>query len=279
MVALLKSFHRCVWLSVSALLLALINSCPASASQLVIKNNCSFVVDVPGVFGPTHLNYSATKGAVYKQDSDGKFCGIAAMQTPMGPSADNKCFVVANGQFISGEWGNKVSSSTCALADEAIVQTPFDEAQAIPFAGTGSANLRGQAFLKTIGGDVKTCAGEDVVLVPSIRYFDDLMDNAKIGIDAHIDPRATLALRKTICDAQGNFTFLNLPTQTWYVLTQVRWGAPHLEQPGERSGLIIGLLFGFHVPPNIDEQGGELLQLVELKAGDNQILLTDRDKR
>jgi hypothetical protein len=245
----------------------------------VIKSSCNFVVDVPGIFGPTHLKYSAAGGAVYTQNGDGKFCGAAAMETPMGPSSSDTCFVVADGQLVSGDWGNKVSSSSCTLVDGTTINAPFDNNQAAAFTGTGSANLHGQAFLKTVGGDVRTCAGEDVVLIPATPYFDEMIEKTTSGIDTHLDQRATSLLRRTICDAQGNFSFPSLPTQKWYVLTQVKWGVPHIEQPGEHPGLITGLLLGVHAPPSTDEQGGELMQAINLHPGDNQALLTSRDQR
>ena len=44
--------------------------------------------------------------------------------------------------------------------------TPFSETDFGPWVGGGPANLKGQAFLRTVGGDVKTCAGAMVILFP-----------------------------------------------------------------------------------------------------------------
>jgi len=46
------------------------------------------------------------------------------------------------------------------------IDVPFSDAEFASWAGTGNANIGGQAFLKTLGGDVKTCAGQDVSLIP-----------------------------------------------------------------------------------------------------------------
>ncbi len=267
----------CPGAAICACLLEISN--PVLASQLVINSNCDFVVDVPGIFGATHLKYSALKGTVYTQNNDGKFCGATTMKTPFGPSTSSNCFVVTAGELASGDWGNKVSSSSCTLVDATTIAVAFDAAQAERFAGVGPANLHGQAFLKTVGGDVKTCAGEDVALMPATPYFDEMIENVNNGIDIHLDQRAVSLLRRTICDAQGNFSFSGLPTQKWYVLTKVTWGVPHIEEPGERPGLIASLLLGIHARPATDEQGGELLQTIDLHPGDNQVFLTSRDER
>ncbi|MBV9990701.1 MAG: hypothetical protein JOZ72_05345 [Alphaproteobacteria bacterium] len=253
-------------------------SSPAAAAQLVAKGKCSFVEDVPGMFGSgTHLNLSVAKGALFTPDGD-KFCGMATMDTPFGPATSSECFAVAGGQLVSGRHGNKIASSDCALVDPLAGAVAFDPAQGTAFAGSGPANLRGQAFLKTVGGDVKTCAGEDVFLMPSMPYFDEAIEMLKSGIEAGRDERAMSLLRHTLCDAQGNFSFSGLPAKKWWMVTQVRWGVPHIQQPGENPGLL-GILLGMRAPPDIDKQGGELIQAVELKPGDNQAFLTDRDER
>lgn len=167
MLSLLHTFKKRSSLGATVCVCLLAVSGPALASQLVIKSGCNFVVDVPGIIGATHLKYNVLKGSVYKQDSDGKYCGTATMETPFGPSADNSCFVVASGQLVSGDWGNKVLSSTCLLT-EATITAAIDSNQSAPFTASGPANFHGQAFLKTVGGEIKTCAGEDVVLIPKI---------------------------------------------------------------------------------------------------------------
>ena len=250
----------------------------AFASQLIVKNSCNLVVDVPGIIGSSHLKYRIARGALFNQNKDGKYCGIATMDTPFGPSPGKECYAVADGQLVSGDYGNKVSSSDCALDEATAMNATFDDKQAAAYAGAGPANLHGQAFLKTVVGDVKTCAGEDVVIMPGTPYVEEVIERVHDGVEIHMDERAKSLARRTICDAQGNFTFSGLPAQKWLILTQVKWGVPHIEQPGERPGLI-GLLLGFHGPPNVDEQGGELLQAIDLRPGDNQAFLTSRDQQ
>jgi len=148
-----------------------------------------------------------------------------------------------------------------------------------PWAGSGPANLHGQAFLKTVGGDVKTCAGEPVILMPDNPYSEEMVSaDAKGFPDANVDPRVTSYLRRTICDAHGNFAFFNLPVGGWYIDTKVTWEIPHIEQPGERPGPLTSLLLGIPPPPTNDQQGGELRKSIRLEPGENQAFLIGADE-
>jgi hypothetical protein len=154
----------------------------------------------------------------------------------------------------------------------------YADADFAAWTGSGSANLRGQAFLKTVGGDVKTCAGSDVYLLPATPYVVQLISRAH-PTEATLDPRLSKQFRHSLCDAQGNFEFHNLPTGRWFIDTSVTWGVPHIEQREARPGPLTALLLGIPAPPVTDQQGGELVQEVTLIAGDNQVYLTDRDLR
>jgi len=249
----------------------------SSAAQLEFENDCDFIVEVPGIFSSSHP-YHARKGTVLSESDDHKFCGTLTASTPIGDTQAEECFAVSNGKLISGRFSNKVTSSNCALSDAgrfaALAPTDF-----ALWSGPGPSNLHGQAFLKTVGGDVKTCAGEDVLLLPATPYIDELLAKETAGVTAKPDSRAVSLIRRTICDAQGNFSFSRLPAQRWYVLTKVTWGVPHIDQPGERPGPITSLLLGIPPAPSTDQQGGELFQAVPLEPGDNQVFLTDRDQR
>jgi hypothetical protein len=50
-------------------------SATCSAPQLLVDRDCRFVIEVPGIFGSSHLDYRIPKGAIFAQDADGKFCG------------------------------------------------------------------------------------------------------------------------------------------------------------------------------------------------------------
>jgi hypothetical protein len=156
---------------------------------------------------------------------------------------------------------------------------PFIEQDFQPFAGTGDATLRGQAFLRTVGGDVRTCAGSDVFLIPDNPYMEDLTAAEDRGVrNASIDPRAQTFRRRSTCDAQGNFHFSGVPKGSWIVVARVTWSIPHIEQGGERPGPLTSLLLGIRPAPEFDNQGGELRKFVELRSGDNEAILSGEDE-
>lgn len=234
----------------------------AVAAQLISSQGCSFVMHVPGVFGGKDLHLSMRKGALFTENADQKFCGPVTQATPFGDSGGNECFVITDGKLISGPWSDKVTSSTCALTDATAMQTSFSASDLTPWGGSGLANLHGQAFLKTVGGDVKTCAGARVLLLPATPYVDELLAKQDAGISIEADPRLDSYTRSTICDAQGNFSFMGLPAQRWYLMTSVTWSVP---EAGDQA--------------QADQQGGKLVKTVRLQPGDNQAFLTYRDEQ
>jgi hypothetical protein len=238
----------------------------AVAAQLVSSRDCNFVMHVPGVFGGKNLNLSMRKGAVFTENGDHKFCGPVTQATPFGESNGDQCFVVTDGKLISGNWSDKVTSSSCVLTDAAAMHAPFVVGDFAPWAGSGPSSLHGQAFLKTVGGNVKTCAGARVLLLPATPYVDELLAKKNAGISVDADSRLKSYTRVTICDAQGNFSFAGLPAQRWYVATSVTWGVPQIDEPGDQ-------------PWETDQQGGKLVQAVALAPGDNQVFLTYRDEQ
>lgn len=238
---------------------------PAFATQLISTGDCAFVMHVPGLFGGKDLHLTMRKGALFTEGGNGKFCGRVAQATPFGDSSGDQCFVIAHGKLISGRWSDKVTASTCHLTNAAAMRTHFDASAMAPWSGGGPATLHGQAFLKTVGGDVKTCAGARVLLLPASPYVDEVLAKKSAGITVNQDPRLQSYTRSTICDAQGNFSFANLPVQKWYVITRVTWGVPQADGPGDE--------------PETSEQGGKLMKAVSLAPGDNQVFLTYRDEQ
>ncbi len=236
----------------------------AIAAQLLSSEDCNFLVHVPSVFGGTDLHYKVRKGAVFTEDSAHKFCGPVSQTTPLGESNGDQCFAITSGKLISGKWSNKVTSSSCVLTDATVMHSSLTVDELIPWSGRGSASLHGQAFLKTVGGDIKTCAESRVLLLPAIAYVEEFLAKKKAGISMDEDLRLQPYIRATVCDAQGNFSFAELPDQRWYVLTSVTWGVPRVGDISERI--------------ETNQQGGELVQAITLTPGDNQVLLTYRDQ-
>ena len=254
--------------------------------RIQIKSACSYTESRTGWWGSTTapLDYQIAEGATFsrKGDEDGapSFCGDAKLHAvPLGWIPANLCMAVAAGKPVAAPDSKKAIQSDCVVSDPESMNAQYRDADFLSYAGKGAAKLHGQAFLRTVGGDVKTCAGSKVLLVPGNAYGDEVITQERAGLTAKADSRFIARIRESICDAQGNFTFASVPAGRWYVSTVVTWGVPHIEQPGESAGPITSAIFGIAPPPKTDEQGGELIQPVSLEAGDNQAYLTDRDLR
>lgn len=153
--------------------------------------------------------------------------------------------------------------AACAPAPPYRVTTPFVEQEYRPYGRGGSATITGQAFLKTVGGDVKTCAGETVILLPATSYARELLRAGRAGFRdiANLDPRMKNYAHSTVCDAQGNFTFEGLAPLPWIVEADVNWSVPT----------------GGDIVPH-EHQSGALVKEVKLRPGGNRVLLTGADE-
>lgn len=101
----------------------------------------------------------------------------------------------------------------------------------------GTAGLRGSAVLRPPGGEVRTCAGATVALLPDSAYTRDRLlrlygslergrNDLAAGNARRIepaDPAYARAVRTTTCDIHGRFAFSALPEGIWYVTTSVTW--------------------------------------------------------
>lgn len=153
----------------------------------------------------------------------------------------------------------------CATVPQppAYVSTPFDPAAYAWFSAEGDNTITGNAVLRTVGGDVRTCAASSVGLVPGGAYTRERMmlvygnvergyrSISAPGVQFANDSPAYLAmLRQAPCDAQGNFTFTGLPDGEYFVLSRVVWGVP----------------MQYHT----EMQGGTLMQRVEVRGGETK---------
>jgi hypothetical protein len=115
------------------------------------------------------------------------------------------------------------------------LRTVFAMAEHEAYAREGTATIKAQAFLRQRGGGVVTCAGSSAALLPHTEYFLESTWYAKERRQLEHSPEAKVHLpkivRRTQCDAAGNFSFDRLPAGRYIVLTDVTW-----EVAGRRQG-------------------------------------------
>lgn len=136
----------------------------------------------------------------------------------------------------------------------------YNEAEYARYAGRGTAKIHGQAFLKTVGGDVKYGAGSTVYLYPvtsmTTEWYDKFLVQGK-SLKAG-DDRMMKYSRQIVADGTGNFEFEGLPAGDYYLVCNIFWGVP------------TGLTFA-----PIGETGGAVHTKVIVAAGENKrVILT-----
>jgi hypothetical protein len=123
------------------------------------------------------------------------------------------------------------------------ITTPFDESAFQPFVGKGTSTISGQAFQKTVSGEVRYGAGDTVSLIPVTPYTTE-MTSAWLHnfnqLRPHADPRLQQYIREVIADGNGNFEFQNIPVGDYYIVCPIFWRAGNqyggIEPTGGTSG-------------------------------------------
>lgn len=144
------------------------------------------------------------------------------------------------------------------------VEWPLDEYKKIE-QHQGSNIVTGQCFLKTRGGDVKTCAGNKVYLNPVTSYskqFVDVVIHQYTGRGVVLEPtipdyRINDFLEETVADADGRFKFYNVPDGEYYLYSSVLWEA------------------GTGYQGKLEQQGGWVLKKVSIVTNNrNEYIVT-----
>src|SRR5262245_39548865 len=104
------------------------------------------------------------------------------------------------------------------------MQAPFDYRDHEPYARKGENGITGQGLVHR-QETVLTCAGRRVLLLPGTAYFREMIGHIIDGNEPEPPempyPSLKGMIRRSQCDAKGNFSFSELPAGTWFVLTQV----------------------------------------------------------
>ncbi|MBZ9649997.1 hypothetical protein K9B33_20900 [Sphingobium sp. 3R8] len=144
-------------------------------------------------------------------------------------------------------------------------QVAFDPAEASWASIPGANKIAGNALLRTVGGDVRTCAGFTANLIPVTRYGADrvrIIYGTELGgfhpsrTDRSVAPARPeySAIAKSVtCDAQGDFEFNDLADGEYYVQSQVTWGVPTRYFTRVEGGLLI---------QRVRVEGGETKRIV-----------------
>jgi hypothetical protein len=136
------------------------------------------------------------------------------------------------------------------------MHTPFDEGAFAPYAEKGKAEVYGQAFLVTNGGDVKKGAGKKVVLMPDNPYIEEFLKAKDMNKNPILAPRFGIYIRVTTADADGDYEFDGPPPGDYILLSEIRWMIPSNTLVPQYSG-------------------GELIKRLSLARGAHQkVLLT-----
>jgi hypothetical protein len=122
----------------------------------------------------------------------------------------------------------------------AYLKVVYDPAVAEWAEEEGENAIEGSALLRTRGGEVRTCAGGTVYLVAATVYAKErmmhLFGNVRRGFRSANDPIRFVpetpayheSARATTCDAQGEFSFEDLPDGDWFLTTTITWDVPQV---------------------------------------------------
>ncbi len=105
--------------------------------------------------------------------------------------------------------------------------------------GQGTGQIMGQAFLRTMGGEVRYAAGGQVVLWPDSAYSRKAASMLVSGITPQPEGKLTPYERRTQADGEGEFEFADLPACSYVVLTSVFWSVPDNGTQGGWLGSIV----------------------------------------
>jgi hypothetical protein len=118
-----------------------------------------------------------------------------------------------------------VALASCAALQPPVerVEFPIEIYEELPT--EGDAVVEGQAFMKTRGGDVKTAAGEQILLNPVTPYSEQWFEVSYQGGRrlTDPDPRQDQFIRMTIADADGRFRFEQVAPGDYFLTALVRW--------------------------------------------------------
>ncbi|MBZ2171582.1 hypothetical protein [Nitratidesulfovibrio sp. SRB-5] len=119
------------------------------------------------------------------------------------------------------------------------LSTPYDSKEARRKLAPGKNTIRGTASARTPGGEVATCAGKPVTLVPVTAYSDERMfaiygsddkgvlrlgqGAAPPPVITNDDPRYLADHPQTVCTDSGTFVFKDIADGQFFIVTGFTW--------------------------------------------------------
>lgn len=138
--------------------------------------------------------------------------------------------------------GLAVALALCGCATQRIVALPdtFDEVQAAAMLAPGKNTIKGSAVMRQRGGGVVTCAGLAVRLIPATQYAKQRMAQiygstnfARQSVRFEPEsPGYNAAIRSSVCNAQGFFSFESLSDGEFFITTVVAWQVGYAVEGG-----------------------------------------------
>lgn len=125
----------------------------------------------------------------------------------------------------------KITLTICTLlligCARPMITSTFIESEYNYINKSGTATIAGQAFVKTLDGNVKKAAGNTVLLYPVTDYTTEIIDIARFDRvqPGNLNTKLLQYTRQTTADADGNFQFSNLPAGSFYISCPIYWQA------------------------------------------------------
>lgn len=158
-----------------------------------------------------------------------------------------------------------VCLSNCATPPKFVtIKQKFDSDQARTMLAKGNNSIHGSSLIRQSGGNIVTCAGNPVVLIPSTEYAIERMEHL-YGDESHgynplvqsqrivfvnEHPLYNILTKEVLCDVQGFFKFDNIADGTFYVISEVIWTVGKVEYQGG------------HIMQEVVLEGGESKEIV-----------------
>lgn len=123
------------------------------------------------------------------------------------------------------------------------VSVPFNAAATQAALAPGHAIIKGQAFAKTVGGDVKYAAGNTVYLMPDDSYtFMCFLIVGNLTYQPDCFARLKPYVRETVADGQGQFEFDDVKPGKYRLETVITWGIPGMYGVETTGGIVQGTI-------------------------------------